>query len=63
MNTSTMSCIINATTKYYLAKGKRLEEVARYIKMRYKISVDLSVLRKRAADGMLPGNVQLVDNL
>ena len=63
MNTSKMSCIINATTQYYLAKGKRLEVIARYIKMRYKISVDLSVLRKRAADGMIPKNVQLADTL
>lgn len=63
MNTSTMSCIINATTQYYLAKGKRLEVIARYIKMRYKISVDMSVLRKRAADGMLPNKIQLADTI
>ncbi|MEL6557922.1 MAG: hypothetical protein AAFQ94_07050 [Bacteroidota bacterium] len=54
MNTPSMTCIINKTTKHYLAKGKKLEVIARYLKMKYKISVDLNVLRKRAAGDMMP---------
>lgn len=54
MNTPNMTCIINKTTKHYLAKGKKIEVIARYLKMKYKISVDLNVLRKRAAGDMMP---------
>ena len=54
MNTQNMTCIINKTTRHYLAKGKKLEVIARYLRMRYKISVDLNVLRKRVASEMMP---------
>ncbi|MGB3468663.1 MAG: hypothetical protein WBA74_25485 [Cyclobacteriaceae bacterium] len=51
MNTPSMTCIINTTVTKYLAKGKKLEVIARYLKMRYKISIDLNVLKKRATSG------------
>ncbi len=49
-----MNCIINSTTKYYLGRGKSLDVIARYLKIKYKISVDLEVLRNRAAQGLTP---------
>ncbi len=49
MNTPDMTCLINKTTRHYLAKGKKIEVIARYLKMKYKINMDISLLRKRAA--------------
>lgn len=63
MNTSRMSCVIDATTRYYLAKGKKLEVIARYLKMKYRISIDVSVLRKRVSNNLLTGKIQLADSL
>jgi len=54
MNTPSMTCIINATTKYNLSRGKKIEVIARYLRLKYKISIDLDVLRKRAAGEMMP---------
>lgn len=58
MNTPSMTCIINAAITQYLSKGKRLEVIARYLKMKYKISIDPNVLRKRVAAGeMMPAGL------
>jgi len=49
-----MNCIINSMTKYYLGRGKSLDVIAKYLKLKYKITVDLEVLRKRATQGFSP---------
>lgn len=53
MNTPDVTCLITKTTKHYLAKGKKIEVIARYLRMRYKISIDLNVLRKRVSGDMM----------
>ena len=42
-----MNCVINNTVDRYLASGRRLDVIARYIRMKYRIHIDASALRQR----------------
>jgi len=44
-----MNCLINETVDKYLQKGKRVDVIARYMRLKYRLKVENSVLRKRAA--------------
>ena len=42
-----MNCIINDTIQHYLNRGKKVDVIKRYIRMKYKISIDLTSLNER----------------
>lgn len=42
-----MNCLINKTADHYLRKGKRIEVIARYIRLKYRISIENAALTKR----------------
>lgn len=43
-----MKCVINETVKSALKKGKRMDVIARYIKLKYRIQIDVASIRERA---------------
>ena len=42
-----MNCLIDNTIKTYYARGKKAEVIKRYIRMKYRISIDMEVLTAR----------------
>ena len=42
-----MNCLINETIDRYLRRGRRVEVIARYLSMRYRVSIEASALTKR----------------
>jgi hypothetical protein len=42
-----MNCIIDSAIEKYVAQGKKLEVVKRYLQIKYKINMDLPSLRER----------------
>ena len=42
-----MNCLIDHTVNYYLEKGKKLDVIKRYIRMKYRIHIDRNALRSR----------------
>ncbi len=42
-----MNCLINNSLSYSLKKGKRTEVIRRYIRMKYRINMDLRSLKER----------------
>ncbi len=43
-----MNCLINETIDRYLQKGRRVEVIARYMSLKYRMKVETAVLLKRA---------------
>ena len=43
-----MKCIINNTLKDGMASGKSLTTIARYLRMKYNISIPVQLLRDRS---------------
>lgn len=42
-----MNCLINETADRYLRKGKKVEVITRYMRMKYRVSIEASALTKR----------------
>jgi hypothetical protein len=42
-----MNCVINETVKSALEKGKKLDVIARYIRLKYHIQIDIASIRQR----------------
>lgn len=42
-----MNCLINDTINRYLKRGRRADVIARYMRMRYRVSIETSALTKR----------------
>lgn len=42
-----MNCIINNVIDTYYKRGKKAEVIRRYIKMKYRISIDTTSIRER----------------
>ncbi len=42
-----MNCLINKTISSNLKKGRKLEVIARYVKLKYKVSLDKVAMQKR----------------
>ncbi len=42
-----MNCLIDNVLKRYLNKGKRIDVIKRYIKLKYHINIDLESIQKR----------------
>ncbi len=42
-----MNCLIDSSLTYSLRKGKRAEVIRRYIKMKYRINMDLATVKER----------------
>ena len=43
-----MDCLIdNVITRWYIKKGKKVEVIRRYIRMRYGIMMDVQSIQKR----------------
>lgn len=42
-----MNCLINETVDRYLRKGRRIDVIARYMRMKYRVSIESSALTKR----------------
>lgn len=42
-----MNCLIDKTIDRYHARGKKMEVIKRYIRMKYRISIDTAVLKAR----------------
>ncbi len=42
-----MNCTINNVIDQYHRKGKQIDVIRRYIKMRYKINIDLASIKER----------------
>lgn len=42
-----MNCLIDTTINKYYARGKKVEVIKRYIRMKYRISLDAEVLKAR----------------
>ncbi len=42
-----MECIIDQTIRYYTKKGKRVEAIRRYLRMKYRITMDVESLKRR----------------
>ncbi len=42
-----MNCVINSNIDKYLQKGKKLEVIRRYIRLKYRINIDLTSLKER----------------
>lgn len=53
-----MNCLIDNTINRYAAKGKRAEAIRRYIRMKYRINIDLEAIKKRLKN-LSPTNVEL----
>ena len=44
---STMRCLIDKSVAYSLRKGKRAEVIRRYIRMKYRIHMDIETIKQR----------------
>ncbi len=42
-----MNCVINNVIDTYLSKGRRIEVIRRYIRLKYRISIDLASIKER----------------
>lgn len=42
-----MNCLIDKSLSYSLKKGKKAEVIRRYIRMKYRIHMDLKSLKER----------------
>lgn len=42
-----MNCIIDNTINHYYRQGKKASVIKRYIKMRYRINMDLASINER----------------
>lgn len=42
-----MNCLINQTIDRYLRRGRRLEVITRYIRLKYRVNIESSALSKR----------------
>lgn len=42
-----MNCVIDKSILYHLKKGKKAEVIRRYIKMKYRVNIELSALKER----------------
>lgn len=42
-----MNCVIDKSILYHLRKGKKAEVIRRYIKMKYRVNMDISALKER----------------
>lgn len=42
-----MNCLINDTIRRYKNKGRKVEVIARYLQMKYRVAIDAAVLKKR----------------
>ena len=42
-----MNCLIDNVLKRYLKKGKKIEVIRRYMRLKYHISIDLASLKNR----------------
>lgn len=42
-----MNCLIDKTIDKYYTRGKKVEVIKRYIRMKYRISIDTEVLKAR----------------
>ncbi len=42
-----MNCLINETADRYLRRGRKIEVIARYMRLKYRVSIEASVLAKR----------------
>ncbi|MEC7752864.1 MULTISPECIES: hypothetical protein [Roseivirga] len=42
-----MNCLINETIDRYMRKGRRMDVIARYIRLKYKVTIENSALSKR----------------
>lgn len=42
-----MNCVINNVIDTYLRKGKKIEVIRRYIRMKYRIYIDLTSIKER----------------
>ena len=52
-----MNCLIDDTIKSVVKKGKRLEVVRRYIRLKYKINMDVASIQKRINQMTLTGKL------
>ena len=46
-----MNCVIDSLIKYQLKKGRKIDVLRRYLRMRYRIKIDELALIKRANEG------------
>jgi len=42
-----MNCLINEAIDKYLRRGKRIDVIRRYIKMKYRINIDTMSIKQR----------------
>ncbi|MEM9856310.1 MAG: hypothetical protein AAF843_03075 [Bacteroidota bacterium] len=42
-----MNCLIDNSLTYSLRKGKRAEVIRRYIRLKYRINMDMGALKER----------------
>ncbi|WP_185154201.1 hypothetical protein [Fulvivirga sp. M361] len=42
-----MKCLIDKSVAYSLRKGKKAEVIRRYIRMKYRINMDLGTIKER----------------
>ena len=42
-----MNCLIDNVLSRYLKKGKRIDVIRRYMRLKYHISIDVASLKKR----------------
>ena len=42
-----MNCLINQTIDKYIRRGRKLDVIARYIRLKYHVNIESSVLSKR----------------
>ena len=42
-----MNCLINQTIDRYMRRGRKLEVIARYIRLKYHVNIESSALSKR----------------
>lgn len=47
INSYEMNCLINNIAKYYTEKGRKLEVIRRYLRMKYRINIDSNALKSR----------------
>ncbi len=54
-----MNCLIDNSLIYSLRRGKRAEVIRRYIRMKYRINMDIHALKKRIKDLTTSGQLEL----
>ncbi|UII28186.1 hypothetical protein LVD15_07110 [Fulvivirga maritima] len=42
-----MNCVIDNSILFHLRQGRKMEVIRRYIKMKYRINMDMATLKKR----------------